>query len=73
MQHVFLMRHGERLDSMDRNWRRTAARPYDTPLTRRGHSEANRLVKQRLEGKVSVIDASGLAIVRGRIKLSLPS
>ncbi len=51
-QHVFVMRHGERLDSMDRNWKRTAVRPYDTPLTHHGHNEANRLVKCRLAGKV---------------------
>ena len=51
-QHVFVMRHGERLDSMDRNWKRTAVRPYDTPLTHHGHNEANRLVKCRLAEKV---------------------
>lgn len=53
-QRVFIMRHGERLDSQDRNWKRTAARPYDTPLTARGHGEAHRLVKLRLSRKVSL-------------------
>lgn len=51
-QHVFVMRHGERLDSRNRQWKYTAARPYDTPLTHHGHNEANRLVKARLAGKV---------------------
>ncbi len=51
-QHVYVMRHGERLDSRNRQWKTTAARPYDTPLTQHGHSEVNRLVKARLGGKV---------------------
>ena len=51
-QCVYVMRHGERLDSIDRQWRNTAQRPYDTPLSQHGHHEAMRLVKQRLQDKV---------------------
>lgn len=51
-QRVYVMRHGERLDSIDREWVKRAARPYDTPLSRHGEHEAMRLVKQRLANKV---------------------
>ena len=54
-QRVFIMRHGERLDTRDPSWKRSAPRPYDTPLTRHGHSETLRLVKQRLTDKVLTI------------------
>lgn len=51
-QHVFVMRHGERLDSIDRQWLKRAVRPYDTPLSKHGEHEARRLVKQRMGDKV---------------------
>ncbi|KAJ4896268.1 Phosphoglycerate mutase family protein [Raphanus sativus] len=35
-QHVFVMRHGDRLDNFDRHWAATAARPWDTPLYKDG-------------------------------------
>ncbi|KAJ0246581.1 Phosphoglycerate mutase family protein [Hirschfeldia incana] len=35
-QHVFVMRHGDRLDNFDRHWADTAARPWDTPLYKDG-------------------------------------
>ena len=54
-QRVYVMRHGERLDSIDRQWTKRAARPYDTPLSRHGEHEAMRLVKQRLTNKVKLI------------------
>lgn len=50
-QRVYVMRHGERLDSIDRQWVKRAVRPYDTPLSRHGEHEAMRLVKQRLSDK----------------------
>ena len=53
-QRVYVMRHGERLDSIDRQWTKRAARPYDTPLSRHGEHEAMRLVKQRLTNKVKL-------------------
>ena len=52
-QSVFLMRHGARHDSMFPHWKTTASRPYDTPLSKHGHFETPRLVRQRLAGKVS--------------------
>ena len=52
LQRVYVMRHGERLDSIDRQWAKGAARPYDTPLSAHGKHEAMRLVKHRLEKKV---------------------
>jgi broad specificity phosphatase PhoE len=54
-QRMYVMRHGERLDSIDRQWTKRAARPYDTPLSRHGEHEAMRLVKQRLTNKVKLI------------------
>lgn len=51
-QRVFVMRHGERLDTREPRWKKTAARPYDTPLSPRGHTETHRLAKQRLSDKV---------------------
>ena len=51
-QHVFVMRHGERQDGVHRDWWKTAKRPYDTPLSSRGHSETSKLIERRLAGKV---------------------
>ena len=53
-QSIFIMRHGERHDSLDYNWKKTARRPYDTPLSRKGHYETPKLVRQRLLGKVYI-------------------
>lgn len=36
MQHLFVMRHGDRMDDADRNWVLTAPRPWDPPLTELG-------------------------------------
>jgi len=55
-QHVFVMRHGERQDGVYRDWWKTAKRPYDTPLSSRGHSETRKLVQQRLAHKVGRLD-----------------
>lgn len=52
-QTVFLMRHGARHDAVFPQWKATASRPYDTPLSRRGHYETPKLVHERLLGKVS--------------------
>ena len=42
VQRIFVMRHGEREDSRNPLWKRTAVRPYDTPITKRGEAEARR-------------------------------
>lgn len=54
-QSVFLMRHGARQDSAFPNWRNTAIRPYDTPLSSHGHLEAAQIATHRLKGKVKNI------------------
>lgn len=51
-QRVFLMRHGARHDAVYPAWKKTAERPYDTPLSHRGQAETPKLVLQRLSGKV---------------------
>ena len=55
-QHLFIIRHGERLDTKNREWKKTAPRPYDTPITPRGEREALRLAKGRFGGKVQYVD-----------------
>lgn len=44
---IWLLRHGERLDTIDSNWKKTAARPFDPPLSEQGQREAQQ-VAQRL-------------------------
>jgi hypothetical protein len=51
-QHVFVMRHGIRLDSVDLNWEKTTDRPYDTPITNRGKEEAYKCSQNRYTNKV---------------------
>ncbi|XP_019855017.1 PREDICTED: uncharacterized protein LOC100637194 isoform X1 [Amphimedon queenslandica] len=51
-QHVFVMRHGERLDSVDSTWLlNNRDRPYDTPLTGKGKVEAHQLSLKRYSDK----------------------
>ncbi len=40
MQRVFVIRHGLRIDTEDRTWRETAARPHDPPLSATGRRQA---------------------------------
>ena len=49
---MFLMRHGARHDAVYPAWKKTAERPYDTPLSHRGQAETPKLIFQRLSGKV---------------------
>ncbi|XP_030465094.1 uncharacterized protein LOC115684492 [Syzygium oleosum] len=39
-QYVVVMRHGDRLDSVDRSWPSTAPRPWDPPLAEVGQARA---------------------------------
>ncbi|CAG8680714.1 26095_t:CDS:1 [Dentiscutata erythropus] len=39
---VFIIRHGERVDAVDPNFRYTSPTPYDTPLTSKGKRQAKR-------------------------------
>ena len=52
IQRLFVMRHGERLDTREPSWARTAVRPYDTPITGKGKLEAFRLAQKRFTNKV---------------------
>ena len=51
VQHIFIIRHGERLDNVDYGWVRRAERPYDPPLTEDGVKEASE-AGQRFKDKV---------------------
>eukprot|EP00727_Mastigamoeba_balamuthi_P013942 m51a1_g9170 hypothetical protein (801) ;mRNA; f:27134-31248 len=42
---VYIIRHGERLDWVDKNWARTSPRPWDTPLSARGLCMADELAQ----------------------------
>lgn len=52
VQRIFVMRHGERKDARNPQWKKTAVRPYDTPITSRGELEAHQLSVRRYSGKV---------------------
>ena len=52
IQRLFVMRHGERLDTREPSWARTAVRPYDTPITGKGKLEAFSLAQKRFTNKV---------------------
>ncbi|KAF7851266.1 hypothetical protein BT93_L4269 [Corymbia citriodora subsp. variegata] len=45
-QHVLVMRHGHRLDNVDRSWPSTAARPWDPPLAEAGWGRALETAEQ---------------------------
>ncbi|KAL3738927.1 hypothetical protein ACJRO7_020329 [Eucalyptus globulus] len=45
-QHVIVMRHGHRLDSIDRSWPLTAPRPWDPPLAEAGWARALEVAEQ---------------------------
>lgn len=50
-QHVFVMRHGDRLDDADHKWIHTAPRPWDPPLTESGKRRARKVGRRlRQEG-----------------------
>ncbi|KAI5821301.1 hypothetical protein BZA77DRAFT_289097 [Pyronema omphalodes] len=42
-QHIFVIRHGARLDAADKTWHHSSATPYDTPLTYGGWNSARNL------------------------------
>jgi broad specificity phosphatase PhoE len=47
---IWLARHGYRADYVDPDWRKTAQRPHDTPLSTEGLQQAQALA-ERLEGE----------------------
>jgi phosphohistidine phosphatase SixA len=51
VQNLFVMRHGERMDDAEPSWVAEAARPWDPPLTEKGHLQAQEKGKKlRSEG-----------------------
>lgn len=51
VQNLFVMRHGERMDDAEPTWLATATRPWDPPLTEKGHLQAQEKGKKlRSEG-----------------------
>ena len=69
IQRLFVMRHGERLDTMDPRWKRTASRVYDTPITKKGEIAAFRIAKDRYMGKVSTLLSSRVIYVPHELDL----
>lgn len=62
IRRVFLARHGERLDHVDREWAAKAALPCDPPLTDRGRRQARELgIFLRRAGNVRIILSSPFA------------
>ncbi len=62
VRRVFLARHGERVDHVDREWARSAKLPHDPPLTDRGRRQAYELgVFLRKVGNVCTILSSPFA------------
>ena len=37
---MWVVRHGERIDAVEKGWKKTAARPHDPPLTPTGFEQA---------------------------------
>ena len=51
LQHLFVMRHGDRWDDANRSWVHSAPRPWDPPLTDQGKRRARDVgIKLRNEG-----------------------
>lgn len=44
--HIFIVRHGNRLDAADKQWHLTSPTPYDTPLTYGGFLQARQVGNQ---------------------------
>ncbi|MFT5197149.1 MAG: broad specificity phosphatase PhoE [Cellvibrionaceae bacterium] len=42
MKRLYITRHGFRLDHEDKNWKTTAGRPFDSPLSSVGHLQAHK-------------------------------
>lgn len=55
---VFIARHGERIDHVDRTWRASAANPYDAFLTQKGLAQARALGRHLKNKDVTHIFAS---------------
>ena len=64
-KYVFVVRHGERLDSVDETWRSHASRPHDPPLSPAGVKQAyaaGRLIHQRVVAERGVDSAADIGV-----------
>ncbi len=57
-QHIWLARHGERVDSIDNTWALTARRPHDPGLSSSGFQQARELAGRLKKEKISHLFAS---------------
>ena len=58
LQTLWITRHGMRQDFVDQNWRNSAARPHDTPLSREGLQQARETGLRLKEENISVVYTS---------------
>ncbi|MBW4669877.1 MAG: histidine phosphatase family protein [Cyanomargarita calcarea GSE-NOS-MK-12-04C] len=58
MQTIWIARHGNRQDYVDRNWRRTALKPFDPSLSADGAVQAQKLAGRLVGEKIRHIFAS---------------
>ncbi len=55
---VWLARHGQRQDTLDPNWAKTAPRPFDSPMADEGHVQARKLGRRLKQEGIGHIFAS---------------
>lgn len=55
---IYVMRHGHREDMQNPQWRKTAERPHDPPLSAYGRQQAEHVTKSKLKGNIDMIVAS---------------
>mmetsp|Transcript_11529 Transcript_11529/g.35253 ORF Transcript_11529/g.35253 Transcript_11529/m.35253 type:complete len:227 (+) Transcript_11529:89-769(+) len=58
LQKVLIARHGERIDHVDRSWKKSAELPHDPFLTERGLSQAQSLAERLKDENISHIFVS---------------
>jgi len=58
VQTLWLARHGSRLDFVDPEWRKSAERPHDPPLSSNGLSQARQLAARLRDEAISTVFSS---------------
>lgn len=53
-QVFWIMRHGDRLNNVDRQWKKTARYPHDTPLSELGHNQARDVASHIVENDTNI-------------------
>jgi broad specificity phosphatase PhoE len=79
--HIFVVRHGNRLDAADKKWHLSSPTPYDPPLTYGGFQQARQVGNQiwsileqaKLEFDVAHESSSGAPLKRRRYKIVIHS